>query len=99
MNEQIDARIGDLLRADAPPERDAFFRIALLERRERQRYRRRTRTLLIGATLLGLLGPGLAQVHNPFAATLIAAFCLVLVGASLRSVRGVLQALRWVRGS
>jgi hypothetical protein len=99
MNEQIDARIGDLLRTDAPPERDALFRIGLLERRERQRYRSRTRTLLIGATLLGLLGLGLAHVHNPFAATLITAFCLVLVGAGLRSARGVLQALRWLRGA
>jgi len=38
----IDERITAALQHDAPPPRDPRFRIQLLERRERQRFRRRT---------------------------------------------------------
>ena len=44
----IDERITTALQHDAPPPRDPVFRIQLLERRERQRFRRRTQQALAG---------------------------------------------------
>ena len=99
MNQDLDARLGRLLLADAPPQRDVFFRIALLERRERQRHRRRSLLLLAGTVLAVLAGALLALVSNPFATALVAAFLLSLLAAGLVSARGVLQAVRWLRGS
>jgi len=44
----IDERIATALQHDAPPPRDPMFRIQLLERRERQRFRRRALQALAG---------------------------------------------------
>lgn len=46
MSEHLDERIGELLRQDAPPERDPAFRIGVLERRERKRFLRQS--LMLG---------------------------------------------------
>jgi hypothetical protein len=53
MDEEIDKRISQLLSRRAPAERDPLFRIQVLERRERQRFRR---------SILQLLGAFLAIV-------------------------------------
>jgi len=99
MTQDIDERLGKLLRADAPPERDALFRIALLERRERKRFRHRSLTLLAAAAVLGVVpAVALTLVDNPLAAGVIAIFGMALIGASLSSFRGVLQVMRWLRG-
>jgi hypothetical protein len=45
----IDERITAALQHDAPPPRDPLFRIHVLERAERQRFRRRTQQALAGA--------------------------------------------------
>ena len=44
----IDERIATALQHDAPPPRDPLFRFQVLERRERQQFRRRTLQALAG---------------------------------------------------
>jgi hypothetical protein len=44
-----DEHIANLLRAAAPPARDAMFRLGVLARRERQRFQRRSLQLLAAA--------------------------------------------------
>jgi hypothetical protein len=51
MTEHGDERIGELLRSDAPAAHDPMFRLAVMERRERRRFRNRS---------LQVLGGGLA---------------------------------------
>jgi hypothetical protein len=46
---QVDERITAALRHDAPPPRDPAFRLQVLERRERQLFRRRARQALASA--------------------------------------------------
>jgi hypothetical protein len=98
MTQDIDERLGRLLREDAPPERDALFRIRLLERREHQRFRHRSLVLLAGAVVLAVIPAIAFTVANPLVAGLIAVFSAALIAAGLFSVRGVLQAVRWLRG-
>jgi hypothetical protein len=50
-----DERITAALRHDAPPLRDPIFRLQVLERRERQMFRRRTRQALAGAAGVGVV--------------------------------------------
>jgi hypothetical protein len=104
MEEQVDEKIGRLLRADAPPERDAFFRIGLLERRERVRYQRRQQKVLGAALLIATLVV-LLLVLRPsiFSAELLRSslfvlFAIALTVAGVRAVHGLRQALRWLRG-
>ena len=51
-----DASLEALLRADLPPARDPLFRIAVLERRERQRFRRQLVTTLTVGVFAALRG-------------------------------------------
>jgi hypothetical protein len=98
MTQDIDDRLGRLLRQGAPPERDPLFRIRLLERRERRRFRQRSLLLLGGGAALVVLPVlvfGLAA--DPLAAGLVLVFSLAAIAASLVSARGVLQAVRWLR--
>lgn len=102
-----DAKLRNLLRADAPAERDPFFRIALLERRTRQQYLRRQRTLLAAAILAAMLGAIALKLISGFGqglwsgevlrGALICVFCIALVAACLVSARGLRQALRQLR--
>lgn len=104
-----DEKLRRLLRADAPPERDPHFRIALLERRTRQRYQRRQRILLAGTIVLAVLGSIALYFISTFGKDLLSMellrpvlvilFVLALVAASLTSARGLWQALRQLRGS
>jgi len=50
--EMDDDRIGELLRADAPAAHDPLFRISVLERRERNRFRQHA--LMLGGIALAL---------------------------------------------
>lgn len=102
MNNNLDDRLGQLLRQDAPPERDPAFRVGLLERRERQRYKRRQRWVLASATLLAVLLAlvvGLSQGLGLrlWMTSLVALFCVAALAAFLGSIRGVMLALRHLR--
>jgi hypothetical protein len=99
MNNTLDEKLGQLLRQDAPPERDPAFRIGLLERRERQRYERRQRWVLASAVMvvvfIGVI-VGLSQALGVrmWMTSLVAFFCAAAVAACLGSVRGVMLAVR-----
>lgn len=58
-DQQQDSRIADLLQADlrrdAPAERDPLFRVAVLGRLERTKYRRRLHALLACAAVLAVI--------------------------------------------
>lgn len=108
MSDEIDGRLGRLLRGDSVPERDALFRIRLLERGERRRYLRRTRlqwsvpALLVLLPLVGLVGPHRGDISNIPMSELVrdglaAAFILALLASTVLSARGVVQAARWLR--
>jgi peptidoglycan/LPS O-acetylase OafA/YrhL len=104
MNADRDEALARLLLEGAPPERDPFFRIALIERRTRQRYRQRQRTLLVIAAVAALL-PALAFAAIQslgvalLPATLAVIFGAGLVAASVFSLRGVRQVMRQVRAA
>ena len=51
----LDARLTAALQADAPPTRDAMFRLNVLVGLERARFRRRTARVVIGAAVLAAL--------------------------------------------
>lgn len=98
MSNGIDEELGRLLRADAPPERDALFRIQVLERRERHRYRRLAmKRLVVTAALITL--PAVLLVDEPIKAALFVLFGLALSAALVVSFQGLRQALRWTRQS
>lgn len=89
-----DEKIGQLLREDAPPERDAAFRFGVLQRRERRRFQLRQTVILVAAPLVALIvwiGFTFAGPWLTFAAL---ALCVAVGGACLISVPGVLQILR-----
>ncbi|HET8712610.1 MAG TPA: hypothetical protein VFM23_02880 [Gemmatimonadales bacterium] len=59
MTDRLDKAIAELLRKDAPAERDPLFRVRVLERLERVRYRRRLYAALAAAavfTAIALIG-------------------------------------------
>lgn len=109
MTEDIDSKLGRLLRADRIAERDPLFRVRLLERGEQQRYRRQARTqwailaLLVAVPLLlWLAWPDRMMLSRLPVSQLLrdglfAAFVLALVAAVVFSLRGILQAARWLR--
>jgi hypothetical protein len=106
MTDDLDQKLGNLLRADAPLERDPLFRIGLIERSERQRYHRRQRTLLVSAVGLAVLfaviiavGAAALPRAELFRAGLVIMLVLALTIAALFSIRGVRQVIRSLRGS
>jgi hypothetical protein len=103
MSNELDERLGQLLRQDAPPVRDPMFRIALLERRERQRYQRRQRMVLASAAVLAVLFAVMVTLNRTLGdrmwmVLLAAVFCTAALVASAVSIRGVLQVVRHLRG-
>jgi O-antigen/teichoic acid export membrane protein len=105
MNDHLDEALGRLLREDAPAERDAMFRIGLLEHRERQRYESRRRMLFTSLAVAALLFVVLMTLWRSLpregllSTGLVAVFGIALIMASVVSIRGARQALRWMRGS
>jgi len=79
MTADLDQRIAQLLNANAPPERDPLFRIQLLARRERQRFRRRA--LLILCAMLTLVVVMSSAYRS--SASLAETASIVLLGLSL----------------
>jgi len=76
----IDQRITTALQHDAPPPRDPVFRIQLLERRERQRFRRRTQQALAGgAAVLIVSALTVSAGSMAYVAGSVLLFALVLV--------------------
>jgi FtsH-binding integral membrane protein len=65
----LDARLAAALEADAPPERDALFRLDVLARIERARFRRR----IVSASVIALIAAMLVAVNAQTIDTWIAA--------------------------
>jgi hypothetical protein len=61
MAQDMDERLAKLLLLDAPPARDPLFRLSVLQRRERQRFRQRSVARFMAA---------LACVVTPWAVTM-----------------------------
>lgn len=59
MNGDDDQQLSELLRSLAPPERDALFRINVLERRERREFVQRV-VLLLGAGVIAVVAYAIA---------------------------------------
>lgn len=80
----IDERITSALQHDAPPPRDPLFRIQLLERRERQQFRRRAQQALAGgAAVLIVSALTLRAGAMAYTAGGVLLFALVLVSAAV----------------
>jgi hypothetical protein len=100
MTQNLDEKIGQLLRADTIPERDPMFRIRVLERGERLRHRRRSQAILTGAVLLAVV-PVVAVIwqDNPIVAGLAALLCVAAISASVVAVVSTVRVVRWLRAS
>lgn len=100
MNDSRDPLLGELLREDAPPPRDVRFRIALVERRQRQLYRQRAWQRALIFALLAV-GPGVvlfwAEQPLPTGLLLVGAAALALSG--IRAVAATRRAWRGVFGA
>jgi hypothetical protein len=94
-----DERIGALLRENAPPERDALFRLAVLERREQKRFRRHS-TLLLAAALatLAVVAVTYAMSADLVTSAITAMIAATLMGACFLSVPGALEIRRRLQG-
>lgn len=98
MTNDLDQKLGRLLREGAPPQRDPMFRIGLIERRARQRYQRRQRVVLASAAVLAVLFAIIVTLGDRLlTAGLVAAFCTVVIAASVFSFRGLQQVMRQLR--
>lgn len=96
MNDNMDQRLGELLREDAPPAHDPRFRIALVERRQRQAYRRMQWQRLFGFFLLALLpGVVLLWVDQPWVLALLLVGGGALVLSGIRAIAATRHAWRW----
>lgn len=81
---RTDDRIVGALERNAPPARDAMFRLQVLERRERQQFRRRGFMALFSAIAIALVSALVARAGGadavgselPFAFVLIATFLI-----------------------
>jgi hypothetical protein len=77
--DRTDRVLADILRRDEPPERDAVFRLAVLERRARQVFRRQLLATLLAALALGVV----LAVAMWASASPIEIGSLLIVGAGL----------------
>jgi hypothetical protein len=98
MSQDLDARLGTLLREGSIPERDPLFRIRLLERREREQFRRRSWLLRVALALLAVLPAiGFALGSKLLPVGLIAIFSAACLTAAVFSARGVRLLWRQLR--
>ena len=80
----IDDRITAALQHDAPPPRDPVFRIQLLERRERQQFRRRAVSALAGgASVLVVSALTVSAGSMAYVAGSVLLFAIVLVTGAI----------------
>ena len=76
----LDERITTALQHDAPASRDPLFRIQLLERRERQRFRRQIQqALAAGATVAAVSALTVNAGSMAYVAGSVLLFALVLI--------------------
>lgn len=99
MNERADERLGDLLR-DAPPERDALFRLSVIERRERQRFQRKSIVILAaGILLLAAFSFGWSAGASLLATAAVVLLVAAIVISCIASAPGVAEVVRRIRGA
>jgi hypothetical protein len=55
MTEDANERIGELLHSDAPAAHDPMFRLSVMERRERKRFRNRSLMVLAGGVVVAVV--------------------------------------------
>ena len=80
----IDERIAAALQHDAPPPRDPLFRIQLLERRERQQFRRHVLQVLAGGgAVLVVSALTVSAGSMAYVAGSVLLFALVLVTGAI----------------
>jgi hypothetical protein len=92
MMQDQDERFAELLREDAPAERDALFRISVLERRERVRFQQRSRVLLVAAVVVAFFfGVAFGIGADLFITTLVGLLIAGLAAAFILSVPGVME--------
>ncbi len=77
----LDARVTAALQADAPRAHDALFRVEVLERLERVRFRRRVALTLAVASAAGVLVAVNAQAIGAWMATDVWGVWIVALGA------------------
>jgi hypothetical protein len=95
MSDERDAKLGRLLLEGSPPERDPMFRIRVLERRERQRYASRSRSLRVIAAIVVLIHLlALALAPSALVAGISALLCLAVLAAGALSWRAAARVLR-----
>jgi hypothetical protein len=100
MNDKMDQHLGELLRADAPPRRDPRFRIALVERRQRQIYRQQAWQRALTFSLLAVLpGMVLFVVDQPLVMGLVLVGVGGLVMSAIRVSAATRHAWRWASGA
>ena len=98
MSEDIDERLGRLLREDAPSDRSALFRLGVLERRERQRFQRRSVVLAAAAVAFAVIvAIGFSVGIDLFAMSVIVILCALLAISFFISAPGVAMLLRHLR--
>ncbi len=99
MTDDVDSKLSALLLSGAPPARDPLFRIRVIERRERERYRQRSRALLAGAAFVVLAhGVALALAPDVFTAGIGALIGLAVLGVGAASVAFAVRIVRALRG-
>jgi hypothetical protein len=80
----FDGRIAAALQANAAPPRDPVFRLQVIERRERQRFRRRALMSLVMALAVGgLSGVAVGMGGQMYTVGSVLLFALVLIAAGL----------------
>lgn len=82
MTQDQDERIGDLLRQDAPSARDPMFRLSVLERRERKRFRQHSLVLASIAVALASASWIGVSAGGETAETTIALVCIVALAVA-----------------
>ena len=92
-SEGMDERLGAALQADLPPAPDARFRLDVLERIERARFRRRVALTAAGAAIVALLAAAsLPAVESWMAADVHRAWIALGATAVLSTLAGLLLA-------
>src|SRR5690606_32873784 len=98
MTVDVEKALASLLRDDAPSERDPLFRVAVLERVERARFRlRRRRLLTLALTLVVIASSGLAAgggVRDAAGVLLVGAAVLTVYFVLLPAAAQVLARVR-----
>jgi hypothetical protein len=91
----FDRRVTTALQQDAPPPRDPVFRLQLLERRERQRFRRRALHALSVATGVAVMSALTVNVGGEaYTAGSVLLFAVVLVAAAVVYLPGLGRLIR-----